>query len=129
MRIKISTLILLCCAPGIACAPKISRNDPTVWKEIKLNFKQIDNEGLTGPPNGKVSVHYEFCIPQSEKLWKRVHQIDTTAQLMRQSKGRIACSSSQWLIIGNTHQPTYRLVLYDLAALPYVQRIDQVYWE
>jgi hypothetical protein len=123
------TYILIALLFAIGCTPKVQRNDPSVWKKIKLDFRNIDNNGFAGPADGKVSVHYEFCIPQTIKYWKQVQKIDSTAQLLSGSKGRIGCSNAEWLIIGHTDQPQYRRVLYDLAALPYINTIQEVFWE
>jgi hypothetical protein len=111
-----------------SCSNKSQADDPDVWKKVHLNFKDIDNDGLTGPKNGKVSVSYEFCIPKEERVWKKVKKIDATAEKSG-SKGRIGCSDAQWLVIGNTHQERYKKVLYDLASLPQVERIEQAFFE
>ncbi len=102
--------------------------DPKVWKKIHLDFKHLDADGLAGPPSGKVAVNYEFCIPASEKNWKEVQKIDSSAR-KQSGKGRVACRDDQWLVIGSTHQPRYQRVLYELAALPYVERIEETLWE
>lgn len=119
------TGVLIC----TACQRKSPPEDTGVWKKIRLDFRQIDPEGLTGPAGGKVAVNYEFCIPAGNKFWKSVKKIDKTAQKQAGSAGRIGCNKSQWLIIGSTHQPNYLRVLYDLAALPYVEKIEQTFWE
>jgi len=110
----------------------MSRTLPTeeasVWSKIRLDFKHIDENGLTGPDDGKVAVDYEFCIPRDEKLWKKVQKIDRTAQKST-SRGRIGCTSEQWLVIGTTHQENYKRVLYDLASLPEIVRIEQAFYE
>ncbi len=102
--------------------------DATVWKKIHLDFKKLDADGLSGPPSGKVAVNYEFCIPAEEKYWQEVHQIDPTAA-KSSGKGRIACQDGQWLVIGSTHQPRYQRVLYEVAALTYVERVEETFWE
>lgn len=99
-----------------------------MWKKIGLDFKKIDSEGLTGPANGKVAQNYEFCIPATEKHWRQVEKIDPSAE-KNGGKGRVGCKENQWLIIGNTHQKNYQRVLFQLASLPYVARIEPVFWE
>ncbi|MDO8368741.1 MAG: hypothetical protein Q7T20_18220 [Saprospiraceae bacterium] len=111
-----------------ACKTQKPPENPDVWKKIKLDFKQLDADGLAGPPKGKVAVNYEFCIPAGEKYWRQVHKMDTTAQ-KNSGKGRVGCKDTQWLIIGSTHQKSYQRVLFQLASLPFVERIEQVYWE
>lgn len=104
------------------------KEDAQVWKKVGIDFKSIDDQGLMGPEGGKVAVSYEFCIPKDEKLWKKVSGIDRTAE-RSDAPGRIQCSDGQWLIVGNTHQGNYKRVLYELAALPEVVRIQQAFFE
>ena len=111
-----------------ACRPQKPPENPDAWKKIKLDFKQLDQNGLSGPPNGKVALNYEFCIPAEEKLWKKVHKLDSSAQ-RNGGKGRVGCMDNQWLIIGSTNQKNYQLVLFSLASLPFVERIEPVFWE
>ncbi|MBC7776538.1 MAG: hypothetical protein H7246_13980 [Phycisphaerae bacterium] len=111
-----------------ACQPQKPSEKPDAWKKIKLDFKRLDAEGLTGPPKGKVAVNYEFCIPAEPKRWRQVQKIDPTAQ-KNEGKGRAGCKESQWLVIGSTNQKNYQRVLFQLASLPYVARITQVVWE
>lgn len=108
-----------------ACGASPNRNDPAPWAKIHLNFREIDANGLK---NG-VAVNYEFCVPAEEKFYKTVQKIDPTLQLMKGSKGRVGCSEKEWLLVGSTKQKNYRTVLYDLAALPYITRIEETFWE
>jgi hypothetical protein len=110
------------------CALEKPKEDAQVWNKVGIDFKSIDEQGLTGPEGGKVSVSYEFCIPRDERLWKRVTGIDRTAERSA-SPGRIRCTDEQWLVTGNTHQANYKRVLYELAALPEVVRIQQAFFE
>jgi hypothetical protein len=48
---------------------------------------------------------------------------------MAGSPGRIGCGKTSWLIVGSTHQPNYKRVLYDLASLTYVAKIQETFWE
>ena len=43
--------------------------------------------------------------------------------------GDPGCGPGQWLVVGSTHQPGWRVVLERLAALPYVARIDRAVFE
>ena len=45
------------------------------------------------------------------------------------SPGRIGCGDDQVLCIGETHQPEWRTVLEQLAALDYVEQINQSFAE
>ncbi len=111
-----------------ACRPQRPPENPDAWKKIKLDFKQLDADGLMGPANGKVAQNYEFCIPADEKHWKQVRKIDKSAQ-KNGGKGRVGCKENQWLVIGSTNQKNYQRVLFQLASLPFVERIEPVFWE
>lgn len=114
---------------GLACQRKNKTEDPGIWKKIRLDFRQIDAQGLAGPSGGKVAVNYEFCLPANESYWKKVRKIDASAQKYAGSAGRSGCGTGQWLIVGATNQPKYMRVLYELASLPYVEKIEQTFWE
>ncbi len=114
---------------SLACSRKATPEDPEIWQKIHLDFSQIDPDGRTGPPGGKVVVNYEFCVPAQEKFWKTVQKIDSTVIRQAGTSGRIGCGKGQCLIIGSTAQPKYRRVLYELASLPFVPKIEQTYWE
>lgn len=126
---RIGFFLLIVLLTSIGCQRKNQAEDPSVWKKVRLDFRQIDGQGLSGPNGGKVAVNYEFCLPARESYWKKVRKIDPTAQKHAGSAGRSGCTSGQWLIIGSTHQKDYLRVLYRLASLPYVERIEQTFWE
>jgi hypothetical protein len=98
-------------------------------QKIEFSVSDLDDEGLRGPPDGKVAVAYEFCIPDNEDCRARVREIDSTVQFMPGSKGRIGAGPGQCLCIGSTHQKDYRQVLRDLAKLPFVERIIECHFE
>ncbi|MFN0215354.1 MAG: hypothetical protein ACKVT2_13945 [Saprospiraceae bacterium] len=123
-RVCILALITVYCA----CQSQKPPENPDVWKKIKLDFKQLDAGGLTGPPKGKVAQNYEFCIPANEKYWRQVHKTDPSAR-KNPGKGRVGCKENQWLVIGATNQKNYQRVLFQLASLPFVERIEPVFWE
>ena len=104
---------------------------PTPAMSPKINFdtSEINSAGLQGPPGGQVSVSYEFCIPGTPQAIAEVQSIDPTAQCTKGSRGRIGCTSTQALCIGDTYQADWAKVLNDLAALPTVERIDRSYFE
>jgi hypothetical protein len=120
--------ILALMAVLYSCSAQKPLENPDAWKKIKLDFKQIDADGLSGPPKGKVAVNYEFCIPAEEKYWRQVRKTDSSAR-KNAGKGRVGCTEKQWLIIGSTHQKNYQRILFQLASLPYVEQIQQTYWE
>ncbi|MDD2999353.1 MAG: hypothetical protein PHV05_09865 [Candidatus Riflebacteria bacterium] len=91
--------------------------------KVELDLEQLDEHGLRGALDGKVSVSYEFCIPNTVECKARVKAIDETAQFMPGSRGRIGAGADQCLCVGSTHQKNYRAVLYSLAELSCVGRI------
>lgn len=93
-----------------------------------MDFHRFDQDGLAGPKGGKVAVNYEFCIPASKKYWDQVKKIDHSAQ-RNGGKGRVACTSGEWLVIGSTHQKNFQRVLFELASLPYVREIQETFYE
>jgi hypothetical protein len=132
---------LVCCAmaalalSGLAgCASSgpitlLAPPSPTMSPKINFDTSGINSEGLQGAPGGQVSVSYEFCIPGTPQGLAEVQSIDPTAQCTMGSRGRIGCAPSQALCIGSTHQANWAKVLDDLAALPYIERIDRSYFE
>ncbi len=122
------TFLFVLIALFFACRTEKPAEDPAAWKKIKIDFKQLDGNGLAGPQNGKVAMNYEFCIPAVDKNWKQVQKIDPSAK-KNGGKGRIACKDTQWLIIGATNQKNYQHILFQLASLPFVDRIEQTFWE
>lgn len=120
--------LLILATEFVACAPKSKPEDPAVWEKVKIDLNRLDENGLAGPPDGKVAVNYEFCIPAGESNWREVQKTDGTAQIQT-GKGRIGCKADQWLVIGSTRQKNHRRVLYELAALAYVKEIREVFYE
>lgn len=112
-----------------ACKTQTVKENPDAWKKIKMDFKSLDQNGLRGTADSKVALNYEFCIPDDPKKWKAVQKVDPSAQRQIGSKGRVGCDAQHWLVIGSTHQKNYQRVLYELASLPYVERIEQTFWE
>jgi hypothetical protein len=111
-----------------ACNRELKADDPTVWKKIKIDFKKLDNNGLSGPDGGKVAVHYEFCVPAEEKYIKAVKKIDPTAE-KHSGTGRVGCGNGSWLMIGTTQQKNHKRVLYELASQPWIKVIEETFWE
>ena len=97
--------------------------------KVHLDLSGLNEEGLYGPPNGLRALSYEFCIPARRDLTDEVRAIDRTIQICQSSRGRIGCASGQFLCIGSTHQPGFRMVLNRLAQLDYVTRIEPSYAE
>lgn len=128
-KLKQFFLLIICIAFFITCARRTVGEDPKVWQKIKIDFHLLDKDGLSGPPDGKTALNFEFCIPKDEKKWRELQKISPDLQKQIGGRGRIGCQADQWLIIGSTHQPQYKRILYELASLPYVARIEPVFWE
>ncbi len=109
-------------------AMKCQRLEPNPSK-IGFDLSQLDEEGLSKQPGGKVAIDYEFCIPAKEDIAKIVQDIDPSVRIQKTAKGRIECDETQWLCLGNTHQKDYKKILYDLTRLTYITRIEQNFFE
>jgi hypothetical protein len=99
------------------------------WHKITFDLSRLDKNGLLGPPNGKRALSYEFCIPNTEEHKAEVKRIDSTAQFMPGSPGRIRCDKNECLCVGSTHQKDFKGVLKNLADLEYVKRINESFFE
>ena len=122
------TLILSLSLLSPSClAEERPRADP--MSKITFALDQLNQDGLYGPPGGLRALHYEFCIPGDPAHAAQVRHIDPTIEIFPKSRGRIGCGPQEFLCIGSTHQPGFKTVLYKLASLPYVRRIDQAFFE
>jgi heat shock protein HslJ len=98
--------------------------------KISFDLAALDEAGLAGPLGGQVAVAYEFCIPAAPAYLAEVQRIDPTVRAQPGSRGRLGClPDAEVLCIGSTHQPGWRAVLQQLAALDYVARIDRHFAE
>lgn len=128
-------MVLVACQPPVApdAGPDsaIDPREPTSDAIAKISFDldTLNADGLYGPPDGLRALDYEFCLPLTKPELDAVQAIDPSLQLYPGSVGRIGCTTDQVLAIGNTHQPNHRLILLELANLPYIERIDRVDWE
>lgn len=119
-------------ATALAGCHSPPRHPPDQWPEaakIKLRLGDIRPDGLRGPPDGLVSVTYEFCVPADERVYQEVRRIDPSVQISPAVPGRIGCSKTQALCTGNTHQPRWREVLKGLSSLPYILEIRECFFE
>ena len=108
--------------------PPPPKASPAPSPKIELDLTKLDANGLRGPADGKVSVAYEFCIPNTAKCKAQVKGIDPAVRLMPGSRGRIGAGKSECLCVGETGA-NYRTVLKRLADLPYVKRIIECHFE
>jgi len=112
-----------------AVGPVHPSGEDSVSEKIHLDLSRLNEDGLYGPPNGLRALSYEFCIPARQDFADDVRAIDHTIQIYPANRGRIGCTNEQYLSVGSTHQPRYRMVLNRLAQLEYVARIDPSYAE
>jgi hypothetical protein len=101
---------------------------PTHLQKITFDLEHISPEGLIGKGDGLRSQSYEFCIPDRAPNIAEVKAIDPSLKLYR-SRGRIGCRNDQWVAIGDTHQPHWKQILFNLACLDYIERIDPFWGE
>jgi len=106
---------------------KPEKKDP--WKKVTFDISGLTKDGLRGPPDGRRAVSYEFCIPNTDVAKAKVKAIDPTVKFMAGSRGRIGCTRDQCLCIGSTHQKDFKSVLRALAELPFIERIDECFFE
>lgn len=123
---RTTAFILLFCGLSLNCAnQKILHPSP----KIGFDINAIDKDGLVGPPGGKVAMNYEFCIPAHKSYIGKIRQIDPNIKIHRKSKGRVACSKTEWLCIGNTHQEYARIKIQRLAEFSFIKRIERSHFE
>ena len=121
-------LLMLCCA-ALASASAQTPDRAEAPAKIGFDLSRLNDSGLRGPPDGLRALDYEFCIPSAERYVAEIKAIDPSAAVYSRSPGRVGCGEGQSLVIGNTHQPGFRTILKNLAALPYVTRIDESFFE
>lgn len=121
-RLLLATAVL--CLAACAVAPV-----STPSAKIRFSLESIRADGLSGPPDGLVSVDYEYCIPADPAKTAEVKRLDPSAQVSLVARGRIGRKDGQALCTGNTHQRDWRGVLDRLAALEYVAEIRRCFWE
>lgn len=97
-------------------------------EKIKFDISKLDEKGLSGNENGKVSVDYEFCIPNNQAYLAEILAIDLTLKKVT-STGKSKCGIDSFLIMGNTFNTDFRLILCKIANLDYVKEINQTHWE
>jgi len=106
-----------------SCIHDVTRVPRADWRKVELDLTQVDADGLRGPPDGKVALAYEFCVPNTDQCKELVAAIDSSVQFMPGASGRVGASETECLCIGSTHQRDFKPVLEKLAKLPFVSRI------
>jgi hypothetical protein len=130
--LKYITVVTSCLIIGSSCKSTITQRQETyqsVMSKIKFDRTKLDHNGLIGPEDGKRSLDYEYCIPNTPKHKSEVQRIDLNVKFLEESKGRINCKQGTILCISNTHQRHYYDVLELLAKLKYVYEIREVFYE
>lgn len=119
--VVLSVFVTSCTTTG-----KIDKND--TLRKVEIDLSVLDSNGLRGPADGKVSVAYEFCIPNTDKCKAEVRAIDSTVRFLPGSRGRIGAGKDECLCLGQTRKD-YQKVLQSLAELSYVKRIIESHFE
>ncbi len=122
------TGFLIAMALLAACAGGPTGAVPDPWAKVEIDLASIDADGRCGPPDGKVAVSYEFCIPDTERHKAEVRAIDRSVQFMPGSRGRIGAGPGECLCVG-TAGKDWRDVLRRLAERPDIKRIIPCHFE
>lgn len=102
----------------------------TQSSKITINLSEFTEDGLREKPIGVfMAINYEFCIPADEKILAEVQSIDSTAGVLKGSKGRSGCTDKEWLCIGSSNRPGFKIVIRKLAGLIYIRKINETFWE
>lgn len=123
-RLVLFSLFLVLSTPLMTQCHKGATQDDI--NKIQFNYTSVDNTGLK---HEGVSVDYEFCIPAKDADAKKVLHIEPHAQILQKSKGRSGCSDSQWLCVISNHDPDWKKKLFDMASLPFVEKIIETLYE
>ncbi len=107
---------------------EVSSENSIHLSKITFDLDQLDENGLIGLSDGKVSVDYEFCIPNDKKYIKIILNIDSSLNIQN-SHGRSNCYNDHILVIGSTGNKKYKKVLFKIAKLDFVRKIKRTFWE
>lgn len=118
---RLVVVLLLGLLSGAGCAATPDK--------IRFPLAGIRADGLAGPPDGLVSIDYEFLVPADPVVIAEVRAIDPSLRVSMESRGRVGRGEGQALCLGNTHQPGWRQVLERLAARPDVGEIRRNFAE
>jgi endonuclease/exonuclease/phosphatase family metal-dependent hydrolase len=108
---------------GAAAAP------PEILGKIGFDLDSLDVNGLAGGADGKVSISYEFRIPDTPENQAAVKAIDPKTAIAVGPRGRVDAGPGFALCSGSTYQPRHREILLELARLPFVERIVRRVYE
>jgi hypothetical protein len=96
---------------------------PTGLDKIRFDLKNVDVNGLEGPPAGKREIAYQFCVPNTEAKRLEIAELDPTARFESEAAGRAGCTADEILVHARTGAPNWRGRMEAVAALPYVKSI------
>ena len=97
--------------------------------KIRFPLDGIRADGLSGPPDGLVSIDYEFCVPADAQVLAEIKRLDPSVRVSLVARGRIGRRDGQALCLGNTHQPDWRAILERLAARADIAEIRRCSFE
>lgn len=131
MTKQLPNLLFLLIAVSLLCLSTTCNNKalPQSSPKITFDLDQIGEDGLGKQAGSKVAIDYEYCIPADEKYVTIIQKIDPNFKIMKKSRGRIGCTKSQWLCMGNTYQKDWRNVLLTLADQTFIAQIDRAFFE
>lgn len=131
LSIKRLLFIAFCSTFTLACQtakPTLKNTSKENLKKLDFDIHELDDDGLIGPPTGKVSIDYQFCIPSGEAYLEKVLAIDPDLKQMRKYIGREGCLEGHVAMMGSTHKPRHKEILLQLAALDFIEKIERVWW-
>jgi hypothetical protein len=121
ITIRYGVPTMLVCASMLFCCTQASKSNPTgALEKIQFDIKRIDENGLVGPPDGKVLIAYQFRIPLDRAKRREVSKIDPSIRFFSKP------GEDEYMCIG---EGATQAVLLRLAGLPYIKRIDPFYGE
>jgi hypothetical protein len=128
---KYMYIIMLICMLSLSSCTETRQpiSKEQVSPKIQLrDYASIDEDGLRGGVDSKVSVGYQFVIPNTDKHKEEVKSIDPTIRFVG-SPSLFCKSNLELLCIGNTYKKDYRRILRKLAQLSYVTSINDQWLE
>lgn len=127
------SVVTLSLAMTVSCSREQTDVTPSPLEcrpdKVAFDMNTIDDNGLTGPADGKVSVDYEFCIPLNAAARQEVSAIDPEIHCRRGPGMRIGCTVDQYACVGNTGYQDFQEILCALSVKDYITRIDRTWWE
>jgi len=96
---------------------------PKGIEKVRFDLRKVDSNGLEGPPAGKRTVNYQFCVPNTVDKRMEINELDPAARFESGVAGRPGCTADEILVNTTTGAPQWRGRLEAIAALPYVKSI------